>query len=208
MDSLNLKTEYGWEKEDVSYCHSYLAPKVISLLPEGDALKILDAGCGNGLLTAKLAALGHSVVGIDVAEDGIEIARKNYPDIRFEVHSGYDDFHDIVDQVDVVISTEVVEHLFTPPLYMKSVFNILRPGGALIVTTPYHGFLKNLALSLTNKWDHHHTVAWEGGHIKFFSPATLTAMLSEAGFVNFRFNNAGRVRWLWKSMVIKCTKRD
>lgn len=83
---------------------------------------------------------------------------------------------------------------------------MIRKNGYLILTTPYHGYAKNLALSIFNKWDHHHTVDWVGGHIKFFSERTLASMLKESGFNNIVFNNAGRIRWLWKSMVCRSQK--
>jgi len=47
----------------------------------------------------------------------------------------------------------------------------------------------------------------QGGHIKFFSEKTISAMLLEANFSNIKFDNAGRVKWLWKSMVLRAQKK-
>ena len=55
-------------------------------------------------------------------------------------------------------------------------------GGEMIISTPYHGYLKNLALAITGKFDRHFTVLWDGGHIKFWSVKTLTKLLNEFGF--------------------------
>jgi len=197
--------EYGWDSAQSTPDHTYTLPAIIKLLPAGGA--ILDAGCGNGAIAGRLSELGYQMTGIDLSEDGIVIARKAHPKVRFEVASVYDDLHSIVDEVDVVISSEVIEHLYYPQRYLKNVEAIIRPGGWLILTTPYHGYLKNLALSLFNYWDKHHTVDWEGGHIKFFSEKTLSKMLVESGFSNVTFNNAGRVPWLWKSMVCRGQKK-
>lgn len=82
----------------------------------------------------------------------------------------------------------------------------MKPGGTLILTTPYHGYLKNLALALTGKMDKHFTVDWDCGHIKFFSVKTLTQMVAEQGFRNIRFAFAGRCPYLWKSMVLCAEK--
>ena len=71
-----------------------------------------------------------------------------------------------------------------------------------MLTTPYHGYLKNLALSVFGKWDAHFTSEWEGGHIKFWSRATLTNLLGNAGFEVFEFSGVGRVPYLWKSMIL------
>jgi hypothetical protein len=76
----------------------------------------------------------------------------------------------------------------------------------MILSTPYHGYLKNLALGFFNKWDFHHTVNWEGGHIKFFSENTMRELLASCGFEKITYHNIGRIRWLWKSMVCRCFK--
>ena len=85
---------------------------------------------------------------------------------------------------------------------------VLKPGGYLLVTTPYHGYLKNLALSVFGKWDKHHTALWHGGHIKFWSQATLTQLLSENGFRVDNFFGVGRLPYLWKSMVLVARKLE
>ncbi len=200
--------EYGWDSAGSTPDHAYTFPAIESLLPKnkGQRLNVLDAGCGNGAIAMKISALGHQVTGIDISEDGIVIARKAHPRVRFEIASVYDDLHSIIDEVDVVVSSEVIEHLYDPQRYLDNMLSIIRPGGCVILTTPYHGYLKNLALSLFNYWDKHHTVDWVGGHIKFFSENTLSKMLIEAGFSNVTYNNVGRLTWLWKSMVCRATK--
>jgi len=198
----NRSGEYEWTSAEAQDDHEYTLPAIISLLPPG-SLKILDAGCGNGYIASRLAGLGHAVTGIDVSTDGIRLARNEYPGVRYEICSVYDPLDEIVQDVDVVVASEVIEHLYAPQRFLENVRTVIRSGGSLILTTPYHGYLKNLALSVFNKWDGHHTVAWEGGHIKFFSEKTLASMLAECGFSNVVFNNAGRVRWLWKSMVCR-----
>lgn len=71
-----------------------------------------------------------------------------------------------------------------------------------MISTPYHGYLKNLALSVFNKWDKHHTPLWHGGHVKFWSRKTLTQLLEANGFKVTEFHGAGRLPWLWKSMIL------
>lgn len=58
---------------------------------------------------------------------------------------------------------EVIEHLYSPRQFVRRPYTALRPGGILIVTTPYWGYLKNLLLVLTNRIDHALTSLWEGG---------------------------------------------
>jgi hypothetical protein len=77
----------------------------------------------------------------------------------------------------------------------------LRPGGRIVLSTPYHSYLKNLALAVSGKLDAHFTVLWDGCYIKFFSRRTLGTILIEPGFVDLRFTGAGRRPCLWKSFV-------
>src|SRR5262249_37524354 len=80
--------------------------------------------------------------------------------------------------------------------------------GHLIISTPYHGYLKNLFLALTNSWDAHLSPFWDGGHIKFWSYKTLSRLLNESGFRIVRFIGAGRLPFLWKSMIVVAQKRE
>ncbi len=101
----------------------------------------------------------------------------------------------------MVISLEVVEHVYAPRTYAQTLFNLIEPGGTAIISTPYHGYWKNLALAVTGKMDRHFTVLWDHGHIKFWSIETLTKLLAEFGFVDIRFHRVGRIPQLAKSMI-------
>jgi 2-polyprenyl-3-methyl-5-hydroxy-6-metoxy-1,4-benzoquinol methylase len=204
---------YGYHDDEPSCAHEYLLPSVLIRIREisqGKSIKVLDLGCGNGYVASRIAGQGHSVTGVDISSDGIEIARVSFPGICYHLCSVYDDdlLAKIGRQFDCVVSLEVVEHLFYPKKLFEQSQRLLVTGGALIVSTPYHGYLKNLALALTNGWDRHFSVDWDGGHIKFFSRKTLAQMVSNAGFVNIRFFPVGRFPGLWKSMIMVAQKND
>ena len=169
--------------------------------------KILDVGCGNGTLCRKLAEAGFSVVGLESSPTGVAAARQSVPGGTFYEMSVYDDPKSIAeDGLDVVVSTEVIEHLFLPKALPKLARAKLKAGGFLVLSTPYHGYLKNLFLSLVNGWDRHFSPGWDGGHIKFWSRRTLTKLLEAKGFKVLEFHGAGRLPWLWKSMVLVAQK--
>ena len=202
---------YSYDNSNASCAHEYLLPmlrRCVADISQGRSLRIIDLGCGNGYVASRLAQLGHSVTGVDVSIDGIETARASFPGISYHLGSVYDD--DLISKVggpvECVISLEVVEHLFFPKRLFEQSFNMLVKGGALVVSTPYHGYLKNLALSLTNSWDAHFSVHWDGGHIKFFSKKTLAAMATTTGFVKVKFFPVGRVSGLWKAMIMVARK--
>ena len=204
---------YGWKRLGGNCSHEYIIP-IITRKIQGLSnaikipLKILDLGCGNGFVASKLAELGHSVIGVDSFPRGIEISRSLYPHVQFETCSIYDEglVNAIPGLFDCVISVEVLEYLFYPIKLFEQGYRLLRPGGHIIVSTPYHGYLKNLIISLVDGWDLHFEVDCDGGHIKFFSKATCKRMASEAGFRNVKFEGVGRIPWLWKSIVLIAEK--
>jgi len=201
--------QYRWNKAAASSVHDYIIAPILSFLPPGRQLKIADLGCGNGFLAGILAQREHCVTALDSSEDGIRIAKETYPSLDFRCLSVYEDLPShIGTDFDVVISSEVIEHLYDPHKFLKNAFDILKPNGALILTTPYHGYLKNLALAIAGKLDNHFTVDWDCGHIKFFSVRTLSLMVEKHGFVNIRFKFVGRVLLLWKSMVLCAYKLE
>jgi SAM-dependent methyltransferase len=181
----------------------YLLPTVFSLLDREHVSRrrILDVGCGNGAVASKLAARGWDVVAVDPSDSAIRIARAAHPGITFHQASGYDDLAATFGRFAAVLSLEVIEHVFLPRRFASTLFQCVEPGGIAIVSTPYHGYLKNLTLAITGKMDKHFTALWDYGHIKFWSVRTLHTLLRSAGFSSVRFVRAGRVPWLAKSMI-------
>lgn len=199
--------EYGYTNSEPTWSHHYIFDKIIEALDKNINKCILDIGCGNGSLANKLIELGFNVYGIDASEQGIKLAKEKYPDRFFLQDINSKLLPQELEQInfDTIISTEVIEHLYSPQSFIEFCKRILQKNGrgSLILTTPYHGYLKNLTMALLNKMDSHFTVNWEGGHIKFFSKKTLTELLIKNGFKDIIFIGCGRLPYLWKSMLIK-----
>jgi 2-polyprenyl-6-hydroxyphenyl methylase/3-demethylubiquinone-9 3-methyltransferase len=83
---------------------------------------------------------------------------------------------------------------------------LLTDNGVAIITTPYHGYCKNLALAITGKMDKHFSPLWDHGHIKFWSVKTFTELLSQAGFRKINIRRVGRIPQLAKSMIAVARK--
>ncbi len=187
--------------------HAYNLPSIEALIPEGNH-KILDAGCGSGSVSGWLSSLGHDVWGCDPSESGVAMASKAHPKAKFFTSDLVAGGPDVVPVggYDGIVSVEVVEHLYDPDQFLKNLYGAVRPGGFLILTTPYHGYIKNLAISLVNGWDNHFMTNSVGGHIKFYSPKTIARTLRDAGFEVVKTTGSGRLPLLWCSMQVLARK--
>lgn len=202
--------EYSYVDPFATHSHSYILPRIQALLSQrGPGTRILDLGCGNGSLLGRIDRPEWELYGVDASCSGIDMARQAHPEVRFAVGDITGRFGDLgypAAYFDVVVTTEVIEHVYAPRKLVENAFEALRPGGDLILTTPYHGYVKNLALALTGKFDAHFTALWDGGHIKFWSQRTLTILLREARFTELKFYGTGRCPLLWKSTVVSAKK--
>lgn len=198
---------YRYTNAEHSCAHSYLLPAVhleAVNLRAGfgiSSARLFDLGCGNGSVAASFAENGWDVTGVDPSFEGISAAKAAHPHLLLEAGSAYDDLVSRYGRFPLVISLEVVEHVYAPKDYARTLFDLVEPGGSAIISTPYHGYLKNLALAVTGKMDSHFTALWDHGHIKFWSIPTLTTLLKEVGFESVRFVRVGRVPPLAKSMI-------
>lgn len=199
--------EFIWDVDGNTASHDLLLQPVLQALAPHRPHRVLDLGCGNGAFTGVLSRHGYQMDGCDGSSSGLEIARRTHPGLQF----WQQDFSQPLPLAqtglyDAVVSTEVIEHLLLPRGLLRAALQALRPGGVLVLTTPYHGYWKNLALALTGQFDQHWHPLRDFGHIKFFSRATLTALVHECGFVDIHSATAGRIPALAKSMIISGTK--
>lgn len=176
----NWKTNDGNLQESGKRILQNAAKSVLHYKPQ----RILDIGCGNGYLCRLLSDAGVECIGIEPAPEGLELAKKLVPEGKFYVRSCYEDPIDSdLGKFDLIVSTEVIEHLYFPRKLVKFAKGHLNPNGVFLITTPDYGsYLRNLMISVANMWDSHHLPLWDGGHIKFWSQKTLSRLLQDEGF--------------------------
>jgi 2-polyprenyl-6-hydroxyphenyl methylase/3-demethylubiquinone-9 3-methyltransferase len=184
-----------------------LLASIQQLLLEQSGRCVFEIGCGNGSAAAFFSQSGFHITGVDVSHSGISIANQCHPSLSLFLGSAYDDLVARYGQFPVVISLEVIEHLYDPRKFAKTAFDLLLPGGTLIISTPYHGYWKNLAIAVVGKSDLHYDPLWDHGHIKFWSERTLSVLLSEAGLVHHRFLKVGRSLSAFGKSMIAIAKR-
>jgi 2-polyprenyl-3-methyl-5-hydroxy-6-metoxy-1,4-benzoquinol methylase len=209
-DNISFQNQYIHNDSLPKPNHRIIVPALLRLLPKEKNLKILDIGCGNGSLDNVIHNYGYNIVGLDSSNSGISFAMESFPEIKF-IHGNIYNFNSGLlpeKDFDIVIAMDIIEHLQFPRELLSFAKKFLKPSGTFILSTPYHGYIKNLAISILGKWDYHHAALSNLGHIKFFSRKSLSQLLLEEGFLPTKFKFAGRLPLLWESMLCSAVYRD
>jgi 2-polyprenyl-6-hydroxyphenyl methylase/3-demethylubiquinone-9 3-methyltransferase len=166
--------------------------------------KVLDVGCGTGSFSNALQKAGYQTTGMDISENALAEARKVYPHIDF-VSNPLDTRWPFKDGTfDAIFSSEVIEHVLGTHEMFKETNRVLKTGGYVILTTPYHGLTKNLIIVLFNFDRHFNNL--EGGHIRFFTNKFLKRLLVQYGFETKSIRYIGRIRVIAKSVFMVARK--
>ncbi len=164
---------------------------------------VLDAGCGDGAFLAFLRRLGFEVSGLELAEGAAFRARRRCPEAEVRVGSLEESLPFEDERFDAVWCTEVLEHLFHVHSALAELNRVLKPGGLLLLTTPYHGLVKNLLIVLAAFEVHYNP---DLSHIRYFSRRSLGQCLRRAGFEPASWQGLGRAWPLWKSVFVVAHK--
>ncbi|WP_116086201.1 bifunctional 2-polyprenyl-6-hydroxyphenol methylase/3-demethylubiquinol 3-O-methyltransferase UbiG [Tropicimonas sp. IMCC34011] len=165
-------------------------------------LRLLDIGCGGGLLSEPMARLGADVVGADAAERNIPVARLHAEQSGLDIdyrHTSAEALAEAGEAFDVILNMEVVEHVASPPAYLRACHDLLKPGGLMVCSTLNRN-AKSFAMAIVGA---EHVMRWlpKGTHDwrKFITPDELFDLLTGAGLTpvdktGFVFNPLG---WSW-----------
>ncbi len=165
-------------------------------------LRILDIGCGGGLLSEPMARLGADVVGADAAEGNLPVARIHAEQSGLPIdyrHTTAEAMAEAGEQFDVVLNMEVIEHVADPQGFLIASQQLLKPGGLLICSTinrnPKSYAVAILGAEVIMRWLPRGTHEWA----KFITPVELSDLLQGAGLKHtdskgFVFNP---ITWSW-----------
>jgi len=167
-----------------------------------EGLRLLDIGCGGGLLSEPMARLGATVVGADAAAGNLPVARIHAEQSGLEIdyrHTTAEALAEAGEQFDVVLNMEVVEHVADPLSYLTSTQQLLKPGGLEICSTinrnPKSFAMAIVGAEVIMRWLPRGTHEWS----KFITPDELFELLRKAGLKpvdrkGFVFNP---ITWNW-----------
>ena len=169
-----------------------------------EGLRILDIGCGGGLLSEPMARLGATVVGVDAAERNIPVAQAHAAQSGLDIDYRHTTAEALVaageTPFDAVLNMEVVEHVADPLAYLTACHDLLRPGGLMVCSTinrnPKSYVMAIFGAEQVMRWLPKGTHEWS----KFITPDELYDLLRGAGMepvdrTGFVFNPLG---WSWR----------
>ena len=157
-------------------------PKLKKFISLERGAVIVDFGCGNGRVIQEMKKINPQAeyIGLDVSEMALKSAAAILPDCKFYKIEDGENLPLENNSIDFVFSSEVIEHIYDIENAFLEISRILKPGGKLLLTTPYHGLIKNLLIVLF-AFDKHFNPA--GSHIRFFSKKSLFSLLKKAGLM-------------------------
>ena len=166
-------------------------------------LRILDIGCGGGLLSEPMARLGATVVGADAAPRNIPVAQVHAEQMGLTIDYRVTTAEDLAasgEQFDVVLNMEVIEHVADPQGYLTACHDLLKPGGIMLCSTlnrnPQSFMMAIVGAEWVMRWLPKGTHDWQ----KFITPSELYTLIERAGLTpldrkGMVFNP---VTWSWR----------
>ena len=165
-------------------------------------LRILDIGCGGGLLSEPMARLGADVVGADAAPRNIPVAQVHAEQSGLTIdyrHTTAEDLAAAGEQFDVVLNMEVVEHVADPLAYLTACQQLLKTGGLMVCSTlnrnPKSFMMAIVGAEWVMRWLPKGTHDWA----KFITPDELTDLIRQAGLdpVDKKGMVFNPISWRW-----------
>jgi 2-polyprenyl-3-methyl-5-hydroxy-6-metoxy-1,4-benzoquinol methylase/uncharacterized protein YbaR (Trm112 family) len=134
-------------REEINRLHQYILSEV-----PAPTRWILDVGCGGGWLAKAIAGNNTNVISMDISDINPVKATKNVPSpYHFGLVADVFDLPFEQSSIDCIVACEVIEHVVDPEKFVKALLHVLKPGGKLIITTPYNEFIRSSLCIHCNK---------------------------------------------------------
>jgi 2-polyprenyl-3-methyl-5-hydroxy-6-metoxy-1,4-benzoquinol methylase len=189
--SARARNEAVWEALEPGLDPSDYALRARFLLANvAPGERVLDVGAGEGRFAAALAKAGASVLAADIAEEPLRRARAAIPDLAVHLLPDEADWGLADSDFDVVWAGEVIEHVADTAGWLSEARRVLRPGGALLLSTPDHGPLTRLRIGLSAR-AFSAALDPRSEHLRLYTRAALTRLLVDYRFADVDVRGAG-----------------
>jgi 2-polyprenyl-3-methyl-5-hydroxy-6-metoxy-1,4-benzoquinol methylase len=184
----------------------YKWPVISKVIPENQKITIFDYGCGSGKIFRELQKMNPkaTLIGADISQLAIKRITKQFPKNKFHLISDGQVLPIKSSSVDFITALDVIEHAVHTELLLSEFHRILSPKGKLLISTPYHGLIKNLVICVV---DFEIVFNPYGPHIRFFTKKSLLEGTEKSKFKMLKFGYYGRSYPLWRGMYTLLEKK-
>jgi ubiquinone/menaquinone biosynthesis C-methylase UbiE len=165
--------------------------------------KVLDLGCGAGRFVRALQGHGAHPIGVEIAEAALHRARANAPNTDLRLAEPDEPLPLEDSSVDLVWCSEVLEHVADTAHTLSEIRRVLRTGGRLLVTTPYHGRVRSTAIALARFESHFDPL---GQHLRFYTRRSLESTLAAFAFDDIEIATFGGPPLLHQALVARANR--
>jgi 2-polyprenyl-3-methyl-5-hydroxy-6-metoxy-1,4-benzoquinol methylase len=180
-------------REEINRLHQY----ILNEIPNNTGW-ILDVGCGGGWLAKSFLGKNRNVISMDISDINPIKAVKNFASPN---HFGL--VGDVLElpvkpnSIDCIIASEIIEHIVNPKKFLEQLYNVLTPGGKLIITTPYNELIR------TSLCIHCNQLTPQNAHLHSFTEKSVTRFFPDnvTSYKTKIFNNKLLVRLRLQKML-------
>ena len=197
--------ERYWQDLETLSDFSYKWPIIKKLIPVDKGIKILDFGCGKGIISSEISKINPSAIitGIDVSKKALKSARQKVPNHSFIYVNEGKNLPFKENCFDFIIASDVLEHIYDTELAFNELYRVLKHNGKILITVPYYGFIKNIIIALFF-FDYIYEPTTP--HIRFFTKKTLLKSLERVNLQLVKFGHYGKFYPVSSGMFVLAKK--
>ena len=189
----NEHHQHPVEQAEINFLRRY----ILSEIPQ-NALIVLDIGCGGAWLAAALLPTGKSVISTDISDINPIKATKKFPSLNhFGLVADVFELPIKANSIDCIVASEIIEHVPDPKRFIACLFEVLKPGGKIIITTPYNELIRT-SLCIHCNFETPHNA-----HLHSFTEKNIFQLLPKVNKVKIQLLNSKLLVKTWVQYLLR-----
>lgn len=182
-------------------------PVIKRCLPLEKNIRFLDLGCGKGILLSRILEVNPQleITGVDISKIAIETIKKKIPSGTFHCIKENEKLPFKDNSFDFILAADVIEHIYDTDLIFYELARVLKPGGKIFISVPYHGMLKNIIVTFVG---FNFYFDPKQAHIRFYTKGNLLKCVNEAGLKILKHGYYGRFYPISHGQYVVCEKSN